>query len=152
MSGRVNAPSRRKEFAAFLSPLSIDELNDDVGPCASKSSSRCSDKEFLAMPLVDYLKLLDGTARQRSGGKRGLTPMYIPSPLSRSRWDAGSWTKLISDFGKLFGQVTRMPVQVDATRSSITGRRFPSTDADAKVAGDGDVLRWHPGKASAISC
>ena len=37
---------------SFLSPLEIDERNDRVGARASVSSDRCSDKGFLAMPVV----------------------------------------------------------------------------------------------------
>jgi len=31
---------------SFLTPLTIDERNDPIGPCASRSGKRCSDKGF----------------------------------------------------------------------------------------------------------
>ena len=38
----------------FLSPLSIDESRDPLGPDESRLAQRYSDKGFLAMPLQDY--------------------------------------------------------------------------------------------------
>jgi len=46
-----------------LSPLTIDERLDPVGPCTSDSGKRCRGKGFLAMSRVDYLKLLSWTTR-----------------------------------------------------------------------------------------
>ncbi len=69
-SSQATAPSRD----CMLSPLSIDERNDPVGPNASVTGRRCSDKGFLAMSLAEYLELLDWAARQIVDGKRGATP------------------------------------------------------------------------------
>ena len=48
---------------SFFTPLTIDERNDPIGPCASRSGKRCSDKGFLSLSTLDYLELLDETAR-----------------------------------------------------------------------------------------
>ncbi len=48
----------------MLSPLSIDERIDPIGPHASVTGNRCSDKGFLAMSVAEYLELPDWTARQ----------------------------------------------------------------------------------------
>jgi hypothetical protein len=109
---------------SFLSPVSIDELLDPIGPCVSDTRDRCSDKGFLAMPLADYLELLDWTARQAVLGKRGKTPASVPPILQRLGLDQASWSELVSDFGKLFCTVAGSPDSVDSMRSHGTHRRY----------------------------
>ena len=96
----------------FLSPLTIDEHSDPIGPCASESGQRCSDKGFLAMSMADYLELLDWSARQVAPGKRGRTPEDFPPVLTRLGLDRDSWCELVSDFGKLFCTVAGRPEHV----------------------------------------
>ncbi len=108
----------------FLSPLTIDERVDAAGPCASATSERCSDKGFLALSLVDYLQLLDWTARQVARGKQGVTPHTAPPVLQRLGLEGTAWTELVRDFGQLFATVAGRPSRVDATRSYRTHRRF----------------------------
>jgi hypothetical protein len=55
----------------MLSPLSLDELRDAIGPQPSRSVHRASDKGFLAMTEAGYLELLDFTTRSIRSGKRG---------------------------------------------------------------------------------
>ena len=86
---------RRADMASFLATLPIDEQNDPVGRCANQSGTRCSDKGFLAMPLVDYPQLLDWTARQSVAGKRGKTPYLVPPLLRRLGLVAASWQELV---------------------------------------------------------
>jgi REP element-mobilizing transposase RayT len=109
---------------SFLSPVSIDELLDPIGPCVSDTRDRCSDKGFLAMPLADYLELLDWTARQAVLGKRGKTPASVAPILQRLGLDQASWSELVSDFGKLFCTVAGSPDSVDSMRSHGTHRRY----------------------------
>ena len=109
---------------SFLSPVSIDELLDPIGPCGSETPERCSDKGFLAMSLADYLELLDWTARQAAPGKRGKTPASVPPLLQRLGLDQASWCELVSDFGKLFCTVAGSPDAVDSMRSHGTHRRY----------------------------
>ena len=54
---------------AFLSPLTIDEVSDSLGPCGNTTGDRCSDKGFLTLSESDYIQLLDWTARQEVSGK-----------------------------------------------------------------------------------
>ena len=111
---------------AFLSPLTINEQTDPIGPSPSHihNGKRCSDKGFLAMPIEEYLALLDWTARQSVPGKRGHTPSNIPSVLSRLGLDGKTWCELVSDFGKLFCHVAGRPKHVDTIRSHRTHRRY----------------------------
>ncbi len=109
---------------AFLSPLTIDEHRDPIGPCASQGVRRFSDKGFLAMSLEDYLELLDWSARQVAPGKRGKTPENLPPVLKRLGLDRDSSCELVSDFGKLFCTVAGRPEQVDLMRSHRTHRRY----------------------------
>jgi len=117
-------PSTPEKPDRFLSPLSIDESSDPIGPCASESGERCSDKGFLALPIEDYLELLDWTARQVVPGKRGSTPSSLPPVLARLGLDAACWCELVSDFGRLFCSVAGRPECVDSMRCHRTQRRY----------------------------
>ena len=110
--------------AEFLSPLTIDEQSDAIGPCASQSDARCSDNGFLAMSIEDCLELLDWSSRQIAPGKRGCAPQDLPPVLTRLGLDCESWCELVSDFGKLFCTVAGRPEQVDLLRSHRTHRRY----------------------------
>ena len=52
--------------AELLSPLTIDEQSDAIGPCASQNSERCRDKGFLAMSVEDYWELPSSAPRPRA--------------------------------------------------------------------------------------
>ncbi len=108
----------------FLSPLSIDELRDDIGANPSATGLRCSDKGFLSIGTVDYLKLLDWTARQVVPGKRGSTPESVPGILERLSLDPKTWLVLVTRFGKLFNNVAGRPRVIDSVRSRLQHRRF----------------------------
>ena len=79
---------------------------------------------FLAMPLQDYLELLDWMARQTVQGKRGRTPDDVPQLLKRLELDATCWCELVSDFGKLYCTVAGSEQTVDSMRSAQTHRRY----------------------------
>ena len=65
------------------------------------------------MPLDEYLKLLDWTARRRADGKRGFTPEEAPPILQRLRLSADTWCELVENFGRLFHNVAGCPAVVD---------------------------------------
>jgi hypothetical protein len=109
---------------AFLSPLTINEQADPIGPSASQNGKRCSDKAVLAMSIEEYLALLDWTARQSVPGKSGFTPSDLPPVLRRLGLDGKTWCELVSDFGKLFCHVAGRPEHVDRIRSHRTHRRY----------------------------
>jgi hypothetical protein len=122
--GKPEEDSQLSPSDAFLSPLAIDELSDPIGPCASQSGSRCSDKGFLALSIGEYLGMLDWTARQVAPGKRGGTPQNLPPILNRLGLDRASWCELVSDFGKLFCTVAVRPERVDSLHSHRMHRRY----------------------------
>lgn len=76
------------------------------------------------MSLVDYLDLLDWTARGSVPGKRGRTPASAAGVLKRLGMSPTDWCELTSDFGKLFGTVAGQTECVDALRSHQTHRRY----------------------------
>ncbi len=108
----------------MLSPVEIDELRDALGAQPSKSGYRCSDKGFLAMSRVDYLELLDWTARQAVLGKSSSTPKHIPPLLAHLSLDADAWGELVHRFGRLFHNVAGRPQTIDHSRSIGRCRRF----------------------------
>lgn len=108
----------------MLSPVEIDELRDALGSRPSRSNSRCSDKGFLNVSSIDYLELLDWTARQSVAGKRGSTPKHIPPLLQRVGLATDVWCELVQGFGKLFHSVAGRAQTIDNRRSRIRHRRF----------------------------
>ena len=119
-------PATSEQVAAdrFLSPLTIDERHDPIGPDASSDGFRCSNKGFLPLTLADYLDLLDWTARQLADGKPGSTPHDAPPIFARLSIDSDVWCKLVGGFGRLFWNVAGRPQTIDATRSRIGQHRY----------------------------
>jgi hypothetical protein len=108
----------------FLSPLTINERADTLGPHASEDGFRCSDKGFLPMSQFEYIQLLDWTARQFAAGKSGCTPKGAPPIFARLSLDPGAWCRLVNGFGQLFSSVAGHPHTIDATRSRIGQHRY----------------------------
>ena len=108
----------------WLAPLTIDELRDSIGSLPSRGQHRCSDKGFLAMSTIDYIELLDWSARQIVTGKQGATSPDITPVLERLSLNSETWLALVKDFGQLFCQVAGRPTVIDNTRSRIRHRRF----------------------------
>jgi len=111
----------------FLSPLELDERSGDVGPCGGPTGVRCSDKGFLPMSLLEYVALLDWTARQAAAGKRGVTPADAPPILERLGISGAGWCELVHGFGRLFSTVAGHPRTVDGSRSRRRHGRFHLT-------------------------
>lgn len=124
LAGQENAGGLASRADRFLSPLSIDEAHDPLGPVPSGGGFRCSDKGFLPMSLTDYLQLLDWTARQGAHGKRGVTPEEAPPILQRLGLEPQAWCELAGNFGQLFHNVAGRPAVIDQARSLKTGRRY----------------------------
>ena len=88
---------------AWLSPLTINERTK-VGPQASKTGVRASDKGFLSLGLRDYLTLLDWTGRQRVGVENADIPKELDAILRRIGIDGRMWVDLVWRFKKYFGK------------------------------------------------
>ena len=108
----------------LLSPLSLGKSSDPCGPCPSAFGTRCSDKGFLPMPLADYLQLLDWTAHEILGGRRGGPPAPVPPILRRLSLVPETWCTMVQKFGRLFFHVAGRPPTVDRYRSPTRGSRF----------------------------
>jgi hypothetical protein len=125
---RPNVEPIRPRIDAFLSPLSIDERSDPAGPHASvgfgADSFRCSDKGYLPMSVLDYVELLDWTARQVAAEKSGKTPSHVPPVIKRLMNSGEAWCELVGSFGRLFHHVAGSPETIDGLRSHRTGSRF----------------------------
>ena len=103
----------------FLAPVELDEHRHAVGPVPSESPYRSSDKGFLPITTLQYIQLLDWTARQVVPGKPGVTPEDTPEVLQRLRVSPAEWIGLVGEFGRLFSLVAGLP----ATLSRQRGRR-----------------------------
>ena len=113
-----------KPIMQSLSPLTIDELKDDIGACCHTGGSRASDKGFLPMSVANYLELLDWTARELRADKRGATPASAAPIFERLGIDAEVWCELTRDFGKLFATVAGKPKVIESTRSRNRHQRY----------------------------
>ena len=113
-----------KAIAQSLSPLTIDELKDEIGACCHTAGRRASDKGFLPMSVASYLELLDWTARQLREDKRGATPVSAAPIFGRLGIDAEIWCELARDFGKLFATVAGKPKVIESTRSRNRHQRY----------------------------
>ncbi len=119
-----NVPNATRTGSSFLAPLSINELRDALGPCVHTAGHRASDKGFLPMSVASYVQLLDWTARQIRGDKRGVTPVSAEPIFTRLGISADAWTELVRDFGKLFCTVAGQPHVIDSHRSPHRSQRF----------------------------
>jgi hypothetical protein len=108
----------------FLAPVAIDEIHDAIGPAPSTLPDRASDKGFLPMSTLEYIRLLDWTARQVVPGKRGTTAADAPNVLERLGINATQWTELVADFGRLFSLAAGLPSTLARQRSRRTQRPF----------------------------
>ena len=88
---------------AWLSPLTINE-RAKVGPQASSTGVRASDKGFLSIELRDYLTLLDWTGRQRGSVQKADIPIDLDPILKRIGIDGRMWVDLVWRFKKYFGR------------------------------------------------
>lgn len=114
----------RAELATdrFLAPITIDESRDATGPVVSRSPHRASDKGFLPMSQLDYICLLDWTARVVIPGKPGSTPTSAPDVLERLGMKVSHWTVLVRDFGRLFSLAAGLPATLAQQRTRRTQR------------------------------
>ena len=108
----------------FLAPLEIDQRQDALGAAASSSSFRASDKGFLPMSQIEYIQLLDWTARMVVPGKSGATPADAPDVLQRLGLNAQEWVGLVREFGRMFSLAAGLPETLAQQRTRLTQRRF----------------------------
>ena len=123
-SAKSQAVVQPSEPDGFLAPVSLAERHNPVGSHPSRNGQRCSDKGYLAMTTDEYLALLDWTARQQSGDKRGRTPESLPPVLERLSLSPKAWCVLVSQFGRLFHVVAGRPTVIDETRSRVRQQRY----------------------------
>ena len=108
----------------FLSPISIDEMDDPLSSRPSRNGNRCSDKGFLALSEAEYLTILDWIARNTVAGKRGQTPVGTPPVFERLGIDAQEWSRMVKNFGRTFKNVAGKPTSIEQARSLKSRRRF----------------------------
>ena len=119
---RVSPESRKSD--RFLSPLTLETRNGELGAVLSQNGCRASDKGFLPMVLGDYILLLDWTARKLVREKRGATPQAVAPVLKRLGLDAKAWCKLVSNFGRMYYNVAGRPQTIEATSSRVSHHRY----------------------------
>jgi hypothetical protein len=123
-SAKATAAGVASDADSFLSPIELKSLKNDTGPKPSKSKRRCSDKGVLPLSSLDYLQLLDLTARMHRSDKSGFTPNGLAPLLERLGIEVVDWQRLTKDFGRMFSQVAGKAQTVSDMRSLKTHRRF----------------------------
>ena len=61
------------------------------------------------MSTLEYIQLLDWTARQVIDGKRGSTPADTLDVLDRLGVSYAEWIGMVDQFGRLFSLMARFP-------------------------------------------
>ena len=64
------------------------------------------------MSTLDYIELLDATARIMRADKAGATSMDLPPIFERLKLDVMNWKLLVKDFGRVFSLVAGTPKDV----------------------------------------
>jgi hypothetical protein len=123
-STKISDPDDSASPDAFLSPIRLDDSKRGVGPKPSKGKRRCSDKGVFPLSSMDYLQLLDLTARMNRSDKVGVMPRGLAPLLERVGVEVADWQMLTKDFGRMFSQVAGKAKTISAMRSLKTGRRF----------------------------
>jgi hypothetical protein len=100
---KKSSASQRLPVDSWLAPLTLAERGRP-GANPSQSKVRASDKGFLAMSLIDYLKLLDWTGRQGQLDKRGKIPRRLSPILERIGIAPEMWSDLVLNFKRYFGK------------------------------------------------
>lgn len=119
---RVSQPSLSPD--RFLSPIPLESSKGSEGPRPNRHKTRCSDKGVLPLSKLDYLQLLDLTARLHRGDRKGFSPAKLPPLMKRLGIDVERWRILTKDFGRMFSQVAGRAQTVREARSLKTKRRF----------------------------
>lgn len=119
---RKRSSRKRIPRDGWLAPLTLNERKAP-GPQSSNSGIRASDKGFLAMPLGEYLDLLDWTGRQGRKDKRGKIPADVAPILKRLGIDGGMWCDLVWNFKRYFGRCAGRPASMKENSAS-TGRSW----------------------------
>lgn len=123
-AGEPIAASEQRSAASFLAPVDLNEASDRIGSCPHPHGHRCSDKGFLPMTVAAYAEMLDWTARQIRGDKRGATPAGLAPIFDRLGIHRETWIELVREFGRLFYVVAGQPHQIDTHQSPNGARRF----------------------------
>jgi hypothetical protein len=76
------------------------------------------------MGTVQYIRLLDWTARQVVPGKRDATPADTPDVLERLGINLTQRAELVADFGRLFSLAAGLPATLARQQTRRTLRPF----------------------------
>ena len=109
---------------SFMAPVQIAKSEDCNSDKTSESRKRCSNKGFLPISSLDYLQLLDLTARLHLSDKSGFSPSGLEPLVNRLGIEMVEWKRLTKDFGRMFSQVAGKPQAIANARSLKTHRRF----------------------------
>ena len=115
-----------EQGCGWLSPVHAEEAHGPIGAQPSLLPSRASDRGFLPISELDYLELLDWTARQIAPGKnpKGVTPADAPAILARLKIQPSAWCLLVGEFGRMFLRVAGQPHRIDEHRGRLHGSRY----------------------------
>ena len=120
-----NSPSKKSESPdAYLAPIELVDTKGEEGPKESKDKKRCSDKGVLSLSTMNYMQLLDATARVVREEKRGFTPETTPPILKRLGIEADLWLAYATEFGRMFSLAAGNVQSMADARTLVTSRRF----------------------------
>jgi hypothetical protein len=109
---------------AYLAPIELTNTKGEEGAKPKKSKKRCSDKGVLSLSSMNYIQLLDATARIIREGKKGFTPEDIPPVLERLGIDAERWIDYATHFGRMFSLAAGSVQSMSDAKTLVTERRY----------------------------
>lgn len=129
-SGKLRFEAKKANIDAnsdvdfFLAPVPIAGAENVKQDSSLANGKRCSNKGFLPISSLDYLQLLDLTARLQRADKIGFSPSGLEPLMERLGIELSEWKRLTKDFSRMFSQVAGKPQTIANARSLKTGRRF----------------------------
>ena len=106
-------------------PPSRSQVEPQVGPRKHdfRQRARASDSSILAMPLEQYLEVLDWTGRQWRPDKRGAIAADVPPILKRLSINSDIWAEGIAQFDQWFHRIVGRPTNLEE-RASEKGQKW----------------------------
>ncbi|AMV32830.1 hypothetical protein VN12_11950 [Pirellula sp. SH-Sr6A] len=109
---------------AYLAPIELIDERGSQGSKPSKTKKRCSDKGVVPLSSMNYIQLLDATARIIREGKKGFTPEEVPPVLERLGLDPERWIDYTTHFSRMFSLAAGSVRSMKEARTLVTQRQI----------------------------
>lgn len=102
---RARALLRSNETDRLIPESTLQMWSPEHGIWLAPIDGRLHEGGMLDLELDEYLAMLDHSGRSIRQDKRGAIPAELPPILERLKIDAGRWTDILRDVGRMVGSV-----------------------------------------------